>query len=63
MFLPVEVYGWIEEGARATEFGSVDEDVMFVLGEALKEEGEGDKEKAEGFGLSGLRILALRGVI
>jgi len=38
--LPAELYGRIEERVKATGFGSVDEYVMFVLEEVLKEEGE-----------------------
>ena len=38
--LSTELYGRIEERARDTGFGSVDEYVTFVLEEVLKEEGE-----------------------
>ncbi|MCL0057499.1 hypothetical protein M1N05_00315 [Dehalococcoidales bacterium] len=43
IFLPVELYRRIEERAKATSFGSVDEYVIFVLEEVLKEEGEEEK--------------------
>ena len=43
--LPAELYGRIEERVKATGFGSVDEYVMFVLEEVLKDEGE-EEEKA-----------------
>ena len=38
--LPAELYGRIEERVKATGFGSVDEYVIFVLEEVVKEEGE-----------------------
>jgi len=44
VFLPAELYGKIEERVRATDFSSVDEYVEFVLGEAIKEEEEAEKE-------------------
>jgi Arc/MetJ-type ribon-helix-helix transcriptional regulator len=44
VFLPAALYGKIEERVRATDFGSVDEYVEFVLGEAIKEEEEAEKE-------------------
>lgn len=44
LFLPAELYGRIEERVKATGFGSVDEYVMFILEEVLKEEREeGDR--------------------
>ena len=43
VFLPAELYGKIEERVRATDFGSVDEYVEFVLEEVVKEE---EEEKA-----------------
>ena len=42
--LPAELYGKIEERVKATDFGSVDEYVIFVLEEVLKDEGE-EEEK------------------
>lgn len=36
--LPVELYDRIEARAKATDFGSVDEYVLFVLEEILKQE-------------------------
>ncbi len=42
--VPVELYGRIEARVRATDFGSVDEYVEFVLAEAIKEEEEAEKE-------------------
>ncbi|MCL0060389.1 CopG family transcriptional regulator [Dehalococcoidia bacterium] len=38
IFLPAELYRRIEERAKATSFGSVEEYVRFVLEEVLKEE-------------------------
>ena len=43
VFLPAELYGKIEERVNVTEFGSVDEYVIFVLEEVLKDEGEEEK--------------------
>jgi Arc/MetJ-type ribon-helix-helix transcriptional regulator len=45
VFLSAELYGRVEERVKATGFGSVDEYVIFVLEEVLKEEGE-EKEIA-----------------
>ena len=42
--LPTELYGRIEERARAADFDSVDEYVESVLGEAIKEEEETEKQ-------------------
>ena len=39
VILPVELYSRIKERVKATGFGSVDEYVIFVLKEVLKEEG------------------------
>jgi Arc/MetJ-type ribon-helix-helix transcriptional regulator len=44
--LPAELYGKVEERVKATEFGSVDEYVEFVLREVVKEEEE-DKAFSE----------------
>jgi Arc/MetJ-type ribon-helix-helix transcriptional regulator len=44
VFLPAELYGKIEERVRATDFGSVDEYVEFILGEAIRDEEEAEKE-------------------
>ena len=44
VFVPAELYSKIEERAKATDFGSVDEYVEFVLGEAVKDEEETEKE-------------------
>jgi hypothetical protein len=41
IFLPAELYGKVEERLKATDFGSVDEYVEFVLEEVVKEEEEG----------------------
>ena len=43
VFLPAELYGKIEERVKATDFGSVDEYVEFVMEEVVKEE---EEEKA-----------------
>ncbi len=40
VFLPAELYGEIEKRVSATDFGSVDEYVKFVLEEVVREEGE-----------------------
>ena len=40
VFLPAELYSQIEERVKATDFGSVEEYVIFVLEEVLKNEGE-----------------------
>ena len=45
VLLPAELYSRIEEKVKTTGFGSVDEYVIFVLEEVLKEEGE-EKETA-----------------
>ena len=42
--LPAELYAKIEERVRATDFGSVDEYVESVLGEAIRDEEEAEKE-------------------
>ena len=65
VFLSAELHGRIEERVKATGFGSVDEYVIFVLEEVLREEGEeeeqaftkDEEEKAEGLGLPGLKCL------
>jgi len=43
IFLPANVYKKIEERVNATEFHSVEEYVIFVLEEVLKDEGEEEK--------------------
>jgi len=40
VFLPAELYERIEQRAKATNFGSVEEYITFVLEEVLKEEAE-----------------------
>jgi Arc/MetJ-type ribon-helix-helix transcriptional regulator len=40
VFLPAELYSKVEERVKATDFGSVDEYVEFVLEEIVKEEEE-----------------------
>jgi Arc/MetJ-type ribon-helix-helix transcriptional regulator len=40
VFLPAELYGKLEGKVKATDFGSVDEYVEFVLEEVVKEEEE-----------------------
>lgn len=42
VFLPNKLYGRIEERVRVTGFSSVDEYIIFVLEEVLKEEGENE---------------------
>ena len=43
VLLPAELYSKVEERLKATDFGSVDEYVEFVLEEVVKEE---EEEKA-----------------
>jgi len=45
VFLPVELYSRVEERVEATDFGAVDEYVIFVLEEILKDEG-GEEDRA-----------------
>ena len=40
VFLPAELYSKLEERVKATDFGSVDEYVEFVMEEVVKEEEE-----------------------
>ena len=40
VFLPAELYSRVEKRVKATDFGSVDEYVEFVLEEVVKEEEE-----------------------
>jgi len=40
VFVPAELYREIEKRVSATDFGSVDEYVKFVLEEVVREEGE-----------------------
>ena len=40
VFLPAELYREVEKRVGATDFGSVDEYVKFVLEEVVREEGE-----------------------
>ena len=47
VFLPAELYRRIEERVKATGFGSVDDYVLFVLEEVLKEEEEISGEEEE----------------
>jgi Arc/MetJ-type ribon-helix-helix transcriptional regulator len=47
VFLPAELYSKIEERVSATDFGSVDEYVEFVLEEVVKEEEEGGFSEEE----------------
>lgn len=50
LLLPAELYGRIEERAKATGFGSVYEYVVFILEEVLKQEEAGalsDEEEEE----------------
>ncbi len=44
VFVSTDLYGKIEERLKATDFGSVDEYVEFVLGAAIKEEEETETE-------------------
>jgi len=44
VLVPTKLYGRIEERVRATDFASVDEYVEFVLGEAVRNEEETEKQ-------------------
>ena len=46
VFLPIELYGRIEERVRATEFESVEEYVTYVMEEILREDVEEEEEPA-----------------
>ena len=39
VYLPAELYDRVKERAEATDFGSIEEYITFVLQEVLKEEG------------------------
>ncbi|RLC94922.1 MAG: CopG family transcriptional regulator [Chloroflexi bacterium] len=43
VFLSADLHARIEERARETGFGSVEEYVTFVMEEVLKDEGEGEQ--------------------
>ena len=43
VLLPAELYNRVEERAKATGFGSVEEYVSFVLEEVLREDEEAEK--------------------
>ena len=45
VLLPVELYSKIEEKVKATGFGSVDEYIIFVLEEVIKEDSN-EEERA-----------------
>jgi Arc/MetJ-type ribon-helix-helix transcriptional regulator len=45
LLLPARLYDQIEERVKGTDFSSVDEYVIFVMEEVLKEEGQ-EKESA-----------------
>jgi Arc/MetJ-type ribon-helix-helix transcriptional regulator len=47
VFLPAELYSKVEGKVKATDFGSVDEYVEFVLEEVVKEEEEEEKAFSE----------------
>ena len=38
--LPAELYGRVEERAKSTGFNSIDDYVVFILEEVIKDEGE-----------------------
>ena len=44
VFVPADLYGKIQERAKVTGSGSVDEYVEFILAEVVKEEEEAEKE-------------------
>ena len=45
--VPADIYDKIEERVKATEFGSVDEYVLFILEEVLKDEEEEEQAYTE----------------
>jgi Arc/MetJ-type ribon-helix-helix transcriptional regulator len=45
--VPADIYDRIEERVKATEFGSVDEYVLFILEEVLKDEEEEEQAYSE----------------
>lgn len=47
VFLPAELHGRMEERAKLTGFGSVDEYVLFILEEVLREEKRAYSEEDE----------------
>ena len=47
LLLPAELYDRLEERVKATDFGSVEEYVIFILEEVLKEGEEGALSKEE----------------
>ena len=40
LFLPARLYGMVQERAKSTGFGSIDEYITFVLEDVLNEKGE-----------------------
>ena len=45
--VPADIYDKVEERVKATEFGSVDEYVLFILEEVLKDEEEEEQAYTE----------------
>ncbi len=45
--VPADIYDKIEERVKATDFGSVDEYVLFILEEVLKDEEEEEQAYTE----------------
>ena len=45
--VPADIYDKIEERVKATEFGSVDDYVLFILVEVLKDEEEEEQAYSE----------------
>ena len=45
--VPADIYDKVEERVKATEFGSVDEYVLFILEEVLKDEEEEEQAYSE----------------
>lgn len=45
--VPADIYDKIEERVKATEFGSVDDYVLFILEEVLKDEEEEEQAYSE----------------
>jgi len=45
--VPADIYDKIEERVKATEFGSVDDYVLFILEEVLKDEEEEEQAYTE----------------
>ena len=61
VFLPAELYGRMEEKVKLTGFSSVDEYVLFILEEVLREEERAYSEEDEEEVKKRLRALGYLG--